>query len=180
MTLDQLRKPHRSITRNARVCDALYLAGYIEKYGTGTLMMIRDSVEHALPEPDFAQTPGEFVATVWRDWLSAPVLARLRLSDRQLSVVPHLKATRLITNAEYRRHTGTTERTAARDLDDLVKKGVLEKTAKTGRGAAYRLALKPAINRTNRTRHEPARKPTKSTSAKGARRKHTGLGKGRL
>lgn len=30
------------------------LAGYIEKYGTGTLM-IWESIEHALPEPDFAQ-----------------------------------------------------------------------------------------------------------------------------
>lgn len=29
--------------------------------------MIRESVAHALPEPDFAQRGGEFVTTVWRD-----------------------------------------------------------------------------------------------------------------
>lgn len=165
LTIEQLRKPHRSLTRNARVCEVLYLAGYIEKYGTGTLMMIRESVEHALPEPDFAQTPGEFVATLWRDWLTAPVLAGLSLNDRQQLIVPHLKVSQHITNAEYREFTGATERTAARDLEELVRKGVVEKTAKTGRGTAYRLVSKAAINPPNRTSLQPAKKPTKPTSA---------------
>jgi len=155
LTLEQLRQPHRSVTRNARVCEALYLAGYIEKYGTGTLMMIRESVEHALPEPDFGQRPGEFSATLWRDWLTASVLAGLDLNDRQKKVIPHLKISRQITNAEYRQLTGATDRTAARDLEDLVNKGLLMKTAKTGRGAAYRLAQKPAINPTNPTSGNP-------------------------
>ncbi|QKE39158.1 DUF4062 domain-containing protein [Ferrovum myxofaciens] len=139
LTLEQLRKPHRSLTRNARVCEALYLAGYIEKYGTGTLMMIQESIEHALPEPDFDQPPGEFVTTLWRDWLTAHVLAGMSLNDRQNKIIPHLKMSRQITNAEYRQITGATERTSARDLDDMVKKGLLTKTAKTGRGTAYRL-----------------------------------------
>jgi predicted HTH transcriptional regulator len=149
LTLEQLRKPHRSLTRNARVCEALYLAGYIEKYGTGTLMMIQESVEHALPEPDFGQQPGEFVTTLWRDWLTAYVLAGLNLNDRQHTVISHLKISRQITNAEYRQLTGATDRTAARDLEDLVSKGLLMKTAKTGRSTAYRLVQKPAINPTN-------------------------------
>lgn len=149
LTLEQLRKPHRSLTRNARVCEALYLAGYIEKYGTGTLMMIQESIEHALPEPDFGQQPGEFVTTLWRDWLTAQVLAGLNLNDRQNAVIPHLKISRQITNAEYRQLTGATDRTAARDLEDLVNKGLLTKTAKTGRSTAYRLVQKPAINPTN-------------------------------
>lgn len=140
LTPEKLRKPHRSITRNTRVCDALYLAGYIEKYGTGTLMMIQQIVEHALPEPDFTQGPGEFVVTLWRDWLTESALMGLRLSDRQLMAIPYLKISRLITNAEYRQVTGVTERTAGRDLDDMVQKGVLVKTARTGRGTAYRLA----------------------------------------
>lgn len=149
LTLEQLRKPHRSLTRNARVCEALYLAGYIEKYGTGTLMMIQESIEHALPEPDFDQQPGEFATTLWRDWFTAHVLAGLNLNDRQNAVIPQLKISRQITNAEYRQLTGATDRTAARDLEELVRKGLLMKTAKTGRSTAYRLVRKPAINPTN-------------------------------
>ena len=151
LTLEQLRKPHRSLTRNARICEALYLAGYIEKYGTGTLMMIKESVEHSLPEPDFDQQPGEFAATVWRDWLTAHLLASLNLNDRQQAVISHLKIHRQITNAEYRQLTGTTDRTAARDLEVMVSKGLLSKTAKTGRGTAYRLGQNPDINPTNPT-----------------------------
>ena len=59
LTLERLRQPHGSVPRNARICEALFLARYIEKYGTGTLMMIRESVEHSLPEPDFAERAGE-------------------------------------------------------------------------------------------------------------------------
>ena len=100
LTLEQLRQPHRSVTRNARLCEALYLAGYIEKYGTGTLMMIRESIEHALPEPEFKQQPGEFGAILWRDWLTEKAIAALVLNERQRTVVPHLKVQRWVTNAE--------------------------------------------------------------------------------
>lgn len=151
LTIEKLREPHRSVTRNARVSEALYLAGYIEKYGTGTLMMIRGSIEHALPEPEFIQQPGEFGATLWRDWLTERVITSLGLSERQQTVLPHLKVHRRITNAEYRGITGVTDRTAGRDLEDLVNKGVLERTARTGRGAGYRVVTKPDINPTNPT-----------------------------
>jgi predicted HTH transcriptional regulator len=52
-----------------KLCEALILARPIEKYGTGTQTMIRESVGHGLSEPSFALPPGKFVATVWRDWL---------------------------------------------------------------------------------------------------------------
>ncbi len=151
LTVEKLRQPHRSVPRNARVCEALYLAGYIEKYGTGTLMMIRESIEHTLPEPDFIAQSGEFGVTLWRDWLTDRVVTAIGLSERQCAVVPHLKLQRQITNSEYRNITGVTDRTAARDLDDLVKKGLLERTARTGRSVAYRLVSKPDINLTNPT-----------------------------
>lgn len=47
LTLESLRQPHGSIARNHLICEALFLARYIEKYGTGTLMMIRESLAHA-------------------------------------------------------------------------------------------------------------------------------------
>lgn len=165
MTIAQLHKPHRSMTRNARVCEALYLAGYIEKYGTGTLMMIHESIEHSLPEPDFFQTPGEFVITLWRDWLTDSVLTGLDLNDRQKAVIPHLKISRQITNADYRKISGATERTAARDLDDLARKGLVLKTAKTGRGTSYRLVSKPDINQTKQTYNEPDKNQPNRTRA---------------
>ncbi len=149
LTPEGLRHPHTSIARNAHLCDALFLARYIEKFGTGTLMMIRESRAHALAEPDFSAGSGEFVLTLWRDWLTDQVLAALGLNERQMAFIPHLKIQRKVTNLDYQRATGALDRTATRDLDDLTAKGVLQKVGRTGRGAHYLLAPKQDINPTN-------------------------------
>lgn len=160
LTPDSLRVPHRSITRNHRICEALFLAGYIEKYGTGTLMMIRESVDHALPEPLFKQSGGEFVATIGRDWLTEAVMSRLNLNERQVRIVRQVKTAGRITNQEYQEVAVTTSKTATRDLDDLVSKNVLERVGKTGRGAFYRLTRKQDINETNGTSSGAPANPT--------------------
>ena len=112
------------------------------------------------------------MATLWRDCLTESVLAGMNLNDHQTTVIPHLKISRQLTNADYRQLTGATERTAVRDLDDLVNKGLLVKTAKTGRGTAYRLALKPATNPTNLTPVEPDKMPPNPPSSGVSRHKN--------
>jgi predicted HTH transcriptional regulator len=126
LTPESLRHPHGSIARNHRLCEALFLARYIEKYGTGTLMMIRESLAHALPEPDFAQRGGEFTTTLWREWLTDKVLAGFNLNERQLKAITCLKSQSRITNLEYQQITGAARKTAARDLGGLVEKGIIE------------------------------------------------------
>lgn len=149
LTPEGLRHPHGSIARNHRICEALFLARYIEKYGTGTLMMIRESLSHALPEPDFAQRGGEFTCVIWRDWLTAEVLVALALSERQQRAINHLKTHGRITNSEYQTLVGVSRATATRDLEELLAKRILEKVGTTGRGAHYLLAKKRLTNASN-------------------------------
>ena len=141
LTPERLRHPHRSIAHNPRIAEAFFLTRYIEKFGTGTLMMIREAVAHALPEPDFEQRGGEFVTTVWRDWLTGSVLSGLGLSERQLQAVAHIKRHRRITNADYQQLVKTTRKTATRDLDVLVVKGVFRRVGEK-RGSHYVLSTK--------------------------------------
>jgi len=155
LTPERLREPHSSIARNARVCDVLFLTRYIEKYGTGTLMMIRDSLAHALPEPEFRQRGGEFVATLGRDWLTPAVLAGMPLNERQRRAIAHVKIAGRITNADYQRMVGCSRRTALRELAVLVQAGVLLALG-SGRGAHYALVAKRASNAPN----APSRKAT--------------------
>jgi predicted HTH transcriptional regulator len=145
LTFEQLRQPHSSVSRNARVCEALYLARYIEKYGTGTLMMIRESTAHALPEPDFGQRSGDFIATLWRDWLTEAVMDSFGLGERLRQAITQIKIHRRISNTDYQRLMGTPRRTATRDLETLVQKRILRLEGK-GRGAFYVLAGKPGTN----------------------------------
>ena len=65
LTLERLRGPHGSVPVNPLLAEALYLAEYIERMGTGTLDMIRRCAGAGLPEPEFAVTDG-FVVTVRR------------------------------------------------------------------------------------------------------------------
>ncbi len=65
LTLENLREAHRSVPGNPLLCEALYLAEYIERMGTGTLDMLRRCVAAGLAEPEFAVTDG-FVTTVHR------------------------------------------------------------------------------------------------------------------
>jgi predicted HTH transcriptional regulator len=148
LTTESLRHPHGSIARNHRLCEALFLASYIEKYGTGTLMMIRECIAHELPEPDFVQRGGEFTTVIWRNWLTDQVLAGYGLNDRQLQAIVYLKSNNVITNADYQKAVGCPQRTATRDLNELVKKGLIELGGR-GRGASYRLLNKRAINAPN-------------------------------
>jgi ATP-dependent DNA helicase RecG len=148
LTLESLRQPHGSIARNPRICEALFLTHYIEKYGTGTLMMIRESLAHALPEPDFAQRGGEFTITVWRDWLTDDVLARFHLNERQRQALAHLKTHGKISNAEYQQIANAIKKTATRDLNDLKGKGIVEQRGSRGPGVHYVLAKRGDIKRT--------------------------------
>ncbi|MDP2211557.1 MAG: ATP-binding protein [Candidatus Aquicultor sp.] len=66
LTLESLRVPHASIPHNPLLAGPLFLAGYIEKAGTGILDMIARCAEAELPTPDFRQDGGQFVQTLWR------------------------------------------------------------------------------------------------------------------
>jgi len=163
LTPARLREPHASVARNARICEALFLARYIEKYGTGTIMMIRECSENGLPEPEFEQRGGEFVITLWRDWLTEAVMEKFRLNERQKKGLVQLRAAGRITNADYQRASDATRKTSMRDLADLVKCGLLERIG-TRKGAYYRFARKRDIYGTYGTR--PGASSAKSSDEK--------------
>ncbi len=139
LTPARLRVPHPSIPRNPLVAEPLFLARYIERAGTGTLDMIARCREWGLPEPEFRQDGGQFVLTLWRDWLTVEVLASLALNERQEKAVGFLRREGRLTNQHYQEITGASRATAKRDLEDLVGKGVLVRLG-TGRAVHYAVA----------------------------------------
>ncbi len=148
LTLERLRGAHPSVARNPRLCEVLFQAHYIEKYGTGTLMMIELCREYGRPEPRFEQRDGEFVVTLWRDWLTPSLLARLGLNARQQQALQVLAQEGRLTNARYQAATGASRPTAKRDLEDMVTKRVLVPKG-AGRGAHYELPEKWLGNGSN-------------------------------
>jgi predicted HTH transcriptional regulator len=142
LTPERLRVPHASIPHNPLIAEPLYLVRYIEKAGSGTLDMIERCGEAGLPPPDFEERAGQFVTTLWREWLTTNVITSMDLNGRQQVAIAKLKIAGRISNGEYRLLTGSIKKTATRDLDDLVNKKVLIKIGRTGRGTYYILAEK--------------------------------------
>jgi len=136
LTPEHLAKPHSSEPANPHIAHPIYLAHYIESLGTGTLDVIRLCHESGLPAPEFAQRGNQFVVTIWRDWLTEAVINKLDITSRQRQGISQIKKTGKITNSGYQELTGVTRKTASRDLDGLVEKGILEMIG-SRRGAYY-------------------------------------------
>jgi hypothetical protein len=142
LTLKGLREDHASIPHNPLLAESLYLTGYIEKVGSGTQNMIELCKQAGLPEPAFELRDGFFVATLWRNWLTTAVLARFALTERQRKAVALARAGEALTNKLYQQSFDVSKPTASRDLEDLVRKGVLERVGTTGKGTSYVLSRK--------------------------------------
>jgi predicted HTH transcriptional regulator len=141
LQISDLAKPHNSVPVNPFIARPLFLAGYIEQIGYGTLKVIKSCQIANLPAPTFEQRGRQFAVILWRNRFTDNVLDSLRLSDRQKEGVARVKRIGWIGNSEYRRITGVTRKTAARDLDDLVEKGVLQRVGQK-RGTRYFLSRK--------------------------------------
>ena len=110
--------------------------------------MIERCMEVGLPSPDFEERAGIFVSTLWRDWLTEKFFGTLNLNDRQRKILSLLLQQRYVANAQYQDLTGASRATAKRDLEGLVKKGLIILEG-AGRGARYRVPKKRPINGSN-------------------------------
>jgi len=142
--LEQLRKGvSHSVLRNPAIVEVFKDLGFIEKLGSGIPRALRLLKEHGLRKPEFLESGGEFVVTIYgpaeefmahegEDLLST-------LNVRQRSLQEYFEKNERLTLAEYRRmHPKISERTARYDIEDLVKKDILTKYGKR-RGTYYAL-----------------------------------------
>lgn len=144
LSLQDLTRPgHPSKRRNPHLADAFYLAGLVERWGTGTTRMI-DAMQHAgLPAPTFAEDSGGFRVTFTRELFPPELLARL--NGRQQQAVAYLRQHPSITDAQYRKLTGAPNRTASLDLKSLLELGLLKREGPQ-RDLPTQSLRNPAIN----------------------------------
>lgn len=138
LTVDDLVKEHLSVPVNPFLARPFYLAGYINQLGYGTQNVVKWCRKAGLPDPKFDPGENRFRVTIWRNWLTDDRMKRLDLNERQVKAVQFLKSDLHITNTEYQKLTGVSRATAKRDLDGLVKLGLLELEG-AGRASRYRL-----------------------------------------
>lgn len=147
ITLERLG--YDQFSRNRLIARVLVERGYIEEVGLGIRRMRGEMASLGLPEPEFREDGFSFVITFRsiapRERIVPtpdPFRALVEsdeINDRQHKGLLHAREHGTIARREYVALTGVSERTAANDLADLVRKGLLEPTGGRGRRTAYRL-----------------------------------------
>lgn len=126
LTVDDLKRDHTSIPRNPYLARAFYLYGYMEEWGFGTLMMIRECRNQGLPDPVFEDLKYAFKVTL----LSKQYLIEAT-SEGEKEVLKVLRAKKVATVRELALILGKSERTVRRYLTKLIERGLVKRL---GRG----------------------------------------------
>jgi ATP-dependent DNA helicase RecG len=125
-------------SRNPVIVQVLADLGMIERLGYGVNRMVHLMAEWNLPEPQFKETAGGFVVTLFGPGDSmvmqkpargdVELWARQGLNERQVAALRYLTEHDSITNREFRELCpDVTDETARRDLADLVDRNVILK-----------------------------------------------------
>ena len=138
LTIEDLKDKHASYPRNPIIADVFFKAGLIETWGRGTLKIIEECKKSGLPEPKFEIKNGGFLVTFFKEKFTQDYFEKLNLNDRQIKAVQYLKNSDFITNSIYQEICKTSERTALRDLEQLIEKKVLIKIGEK-KGTKYKL-----------------------------------------
>lgn len=136
LTVDDLRRNHESKPRNKLIARAFFLIRYIEQFGTGTGRMIEECRKAGIPEPEFESRASSFRIVFRKAVAVDQRFAGLGLNERQLAGLRYLQTRGRITMQEYAKATDCSERTAKRDLKEMVEKKVLVRHGRT-KGSWY-------------------------------------------
>ena len=139
LTIEDLTRRHDSVLRNKIIGKCFFLINFIEQWGTGTNRIVEECRSHGLPDPLFEEAAGNMMVTFLKDPLTEDKLRSLGLNSRQVQAVLHVKKTGRITNTEYQSLLNVSKKTASRELTELLKKSVLKRKGKTGKGTYYTL-----------------------------------------
>ena len=139
----------RHATRNEAICAIFHETMDMERFGTGIGKMKKLMKEHGLQLPEFSEEGDFFVVKFYGpgekilDLVpSIPEhrqtdLKKLGLNERQIEALKSMiNAGRSLTNREYRNLFKVTNKTAATDLQSLIRCGMAEAVGK-GRNVRY-------------------------------------------
>lgn len=136
LPLDQLEGAHAS--RNDNLCYLFKDIGEMEQYGTGVAKMRVLMEEHGLAPPRFQKQgpifkvtflgPGDRLPDLVPDQTERVDLRTLGLNERQIEALGTLRnENQTMSNSEYRRRFGVSDRTALRDLSAMMELGLIRR-----------------------------------------------------
>ena len=124
ITIEELFRLHSSYPVNFRLVEFCDKCGIIESLGSGVRRMVNSCRKANVPNPVFEQAGPSFRVTFWFDQWTPQKMDALSLNGRQRKAVQFLKENPRMAVSDYIDLIDCARRTAQRDLEDLVAKGV--------------------------------------------------------
>jgi len=137
-TVKMLLEKHASRPFNPDIANALFRSGYIESWGRGTIKIIKECKQAGIPEPVFSYDSSDISVEFRKDIYNEKQLQSLDLNERQVKAVLYVKEKGRITNKEYQEINNTSDRSASRDLENLISIGVFKRIGDK-KGAYYEI-----------------------------------------
>jgi ATP-dependent DNA helicase RecG len=139
ITLPELKTSHQSVQRNELLCEAFYRADFIEAWGRDTIKIVDLCKAANLPEPEYEENSGGIRTIFYKDKYTERYLRELGLNERQVKAVDYLRENKIITNSNYQKLNQVNRIMATRDLQELVKIGIIIDNGSKGAGVKYTL-----------------------------------------
>jgi len=140
LSIEDLKKEHSSYPKNPLIANVFYLAGFIERWGSGTKRMVDLCKKQGLPEPEYKEEQGGFSVWFYKDIYTEENLRKMGLNERQIKIIIYAKGKEKITNKEYQKLNNCSRNTATNDLRILIEKNILKESGKKGAGSYYVIA----------------------------------------
>lgn len=126
MTIEKLKLPHPSATRNPLIADIFFRAGIVEVQGSGMKRMLTSLKEAGLPEPNFIEEFDGFSVYMFKGY-TEEMLKEIGLNERQIKAMSHISKKGSISIKEYLELIPEKSRgTLKRDLSDLVDRKLVK------------------------------------------------------
>ena len=125
-TVEDLLQKHSSQPRNPDIATAFFRSGYVEAWGKGMENMKNLCLEAKIPAPLFSCKGNDFWTVFLKDIYNKDHLSKLGLNDRQVDALISFKSKGKVTSSEYVAKYNISDRTARRDLSELVEKKLLK------------------------------------------------------
>jgi ATP-dependent DNA helicase RecG len=132
ITVEELKKPHSSILRNPKIANVLYNLGYIEKWGIGTLEVIKKCLLNGNGEPIFYSN-GVFKAEVKSRYT-------LNIGDKERITIEYIRKRGNATRRELEKILSLKESSVRKLLEELQRRGLIVKEGR-GKRTRYRLSV---------------------------------------
>lgn len=126
-TVQNLLQKHASRPYNPDIANTLFRSGYVESWGRGTIKIIKECKQAGISSPLFRYNSSDISVEFRKDVYNEEYLSTLELNERQLNALIYFKPKREITTLDYVKKYNVNQRTARRDLIELVDKEILIK-----------------------------------------------------